>query len=287
MSSPRVVLSVTSIPRRFHSSLVSVVESLVPVGFDIVVSLPTTYAKWGSHPAPQELAGLKGVVVHSPSQDYGPATKLLGALDYFRTQNSLPDYIITFDDDCVCNDPEVIVNTLVTAAVGAPGAAITFGGIKLDRPPFSSKDGLFHNNIGPVDAVVGWRGVLYPAAPLMANRDIFEMQKELPPGVVHDDDAYFGIALSRMKIPVLAVQWPRTTRDGRPLQMNELESSGGSAVQEAVLKDRRVNESEIFSFAVSQGWLPSPFSSSAKMSALEKAVRRTRLGRKVVHYMRR
>lgn len=286
MLQSKTLVSITSVPRRFDTALRTVVASLENIQRQVVLALPSSYTRFGACSPPSYVSQYKNVVVHAPRKDYGPATKLLGGLDYIAASGDRPDYLITLDDDCVYNDPLAAIEALEQAAAERPSTAITMGGIKLDRPPYSNKDGLFHNNVGYVDAVLGWRGVIYPVAPLMADSRIFDMLNDLPDGT-HNDDIYFGIALSRMNIPIYSISSPKTTRDGRKLVLEELETGGPSAVQEAIKKDRRLHESDSFSYAVEKGWLPSPFATAQPISDLEKALRRNRYGRKIVHAIRK
>ncbi len=287
MTRPKTLISITSVPRRFDTSLRTVVTSLATIERKVVVCLPASYNKWGVCAPPSYLADLDFATLHVPPRDYGPSTKLLGVLDYILVSGDVPDYVITLDDDCVYNDPTVAIEALEQAASAHPSSVVTIGGIKLDRPPYSNKDGLFHNNVGHVDAVLGWRGVLYPVKPLMANRRIFEMLDELPDGTIHNDDIYFGVALSRLNIPIWSIRSPKSTRDGRALEILELPTGGPSAVQEAVAKNRRLHESDSFSYAVKMGWLPSPFAAQHHMSGIETTLRRNRFGRKIVHAIRK
>ena len=225
------------------------------------------------------------VTVHRPLQDYGPATKLLGALDYLRTTDRKFDHVITFDDDCYYNDPRAVIEYLERGAAQKPGAVITLGGIRLDRPPYRNKNGLFHNCSGYVDIVCGWRGVLYPVDALMRDTRVFDLQADMPPGVAHDDDAYFGICMSRMDIPVYALKDLRHTNDGTRLHVTSCEGGGGSAVQERVAKDRVDNEMEIVQHAVAHGWLPSRMAAREKQSAIVTMMRRNRVLRKFVKAM--
>ncbi len=291
----QTVISVTSVPRRFDGALKAVLASLEQTGRQVILSLPEAYNKWGAHPVPGYLSQMPHVIVHRPAQDYGPATKLLGGLEYLASNksNDLPKYIVTFDDDCVSNDPTRVIEVLEEAAEKNAQTAITFCGLKLDRPPFETHNGLFDNNVGYVDGVIGWSGVLYPVAPVLKGvdpqgRDIFAMLRDMPPGTVHNDDVYFGIALARMGVPILSIRKrPLRTSGGERLVMRSLPTGGDSAVLEAVGKSPRLIEGEIFQHAVQQGWLPSRHAAADPVPAFEVMLRRNRYGRKLVNVFRR
>ncbi len=283
----KTLIAITSIPRRFDTSLRDVLRSLDGTKRPIVLSIPAAYNKWGKTTIPECLRSIENLTVHQPPVDYGPATKLLGALDYLHATGLSFDNIITFDDDCYYNDPAAVIAYLEHAAAENPGAAVTVGGIRLDRPPYRSKNGLFHGCMGFVDVVCGWRGVLYPVAPLLRDRRIFDMQAETLPGTAHEDDAYFGICLSRMQVPLVSLKELRHTTDGRPLKIMASVGAGTSAVQEHVEKDRVDNEMEILQHAVSQGWLPNRMAAQHQPSMVEVMMRRNRVLRKVVRAINR
>lgn len=120
--------------------------------------------------------------------------------------------------------------------------------------PYARRNGLCYNNIGFVDAVAGYRGVLYPATPLLRDDRIFTGMADLPAGIFHDDDAYFGIMLAILGVPLYAI--PEYSGGGHYVKLEEGEES---AVQAHAENHRVINESLIYRFAVSRGMLPSPF----------------------------
>ena len=252
--SVKVLVSLTSIPRRLDTSLIEVLDSLAGLGHAIVVSIPDEYRKWGRATVPEVLGRYDNVIVWRPQKDYGPATKLLGALEYLERHPGF-DYIVTLDDDRYYSDPRGFIEYLLEHARRRPGCVITIGGIKLVRYPYFSKNGLSYKNLGYVDAVADFRGVLYPTAIFERDRRIFTLMDKLLPGVFHEDDAYIGVAMSAMGVPIYAVR----TYEGRAGEtVSLLRTSEGkrSAVQEQAEKDRRVNEMEIYQQAVREGYLP-------------------------------
>ncbi|MBZ0211319.1 MAG: hypothetical protein K8F92_16965 [Hyphomicrobium sp.] len=279
LAHPKVLLSITSIPRRFNTALKEVVTKLQNGGNTVVVCLPNHYKKWGPAEAPDYLTGAGDVVLFRPSKDYGPATKLLGAIEYIESTSQHFDGIITLDDDIYYADTAAAVDYLKQHARERPRCAITIGGLKLEHYPYRNKNGLYGNNVGYVDAVVGFRGVYYPVNAITQDRRIFDFAAELPEFVYHNDDAYFGICLSRMGIPIYAVKPPRTTSSRRRVELVCAQGAGESAVQEKMGAHRVENEMEIYQYAVSKGWLPSREAGQNRDTPLGWLLKRTGLGR--------
>jgi hypothetical protein len=245
-----ILLSLTSIPRRFDTTLPEVVRGLGRQSIDspIVVNIPTSYRKWGAAAVPTWLQGMDGVHVHRPSMDFGPATKLLGALEYASGRPDI-EYIVTCDDDVLPRSRRHIEH-LITCARLLPGCAVTIKGIELLHSPYRTKDGLtYRSRNKPVHAPAGYNCVVYPAPKLLQTATPFTLRNTLSDGVFHDDDAYFGLVLSVLNIPLIAVPGQRTKSAG---------NDGGSGVAEDSGRDRRDNEMEIFSTAVRDGLLSVP-----------------------------
>jgi glycosyltransferase involved in cell wall biosynthesis len=279
---PKVLLSITSIPRRFDSSLREVISSLHAVEDQVVVCLPSHYRKWGPTPAPDYLKSTGNVVLFQPSQDYGPATKLLGAIEYIHSTKRKFDAIVTLDDDLYYADAPAAIDYLKRQSLERPGCVITIGGLKLERFPYRAKDGLSGNNIGYVDAVVGFRGVYYPADKIGDDRRLFDYASELPGGVFNDDDAYFGICLSRMGVPIYAVKPPRA--GGRAVKLISTQGAGGSAVEEQAHVHRVENEMGLYQFAVTKGWLPSQSAKEHPDKTIRRLMKRSRFGSKLLRW---
>jgi hypothetical protein len=245
-----ILLSLTSIPRRFETTLPEVVRSLRRQSVDspVLVNIPTSYRKWGPATVPAWLDGMNEVHVHRPSMDYGPATKLLGALEYARERPEI-EYIVTCDDDMVPRSSRHIEH-LITCARLLPGCAVTIKGIELLHPPYRARNGLdYRSRNRPVHAPAGYNCVVYPARKLLETATPFTLRNTLADGVFHDDDAYFGLVLSVLNIPLIAVPGQKTRSVG---------DDGGSGVAEAAGRDRRDNEMDIFSTAVRDGHLSVP-----------------------------
>jgi hypothetical protein len=218
----------------------------------VLINIPATYRKWGPlRSIPQSLNNYENVIIFSPKVDYGPATKLLGALEYVQNRPEIT-HIITVDDDELIKDPQYLAYLSAYASV-IPDCAITFGGIKLNKFPFRFGDGLFYDNeFSFVDVPAGYKAVLYPVKGLRDSKVPFELFGKLPSGIFNDDDAYFGVMLSVLNIPLFAIP---DRPGGIPIRQSK--NGGGSAVVELADKERCQNEMEIFQYAVSQGYLNS------------------------------
>jgi glycosyltransferase involved in cell wall biosynthesis len=281
---PRVLLSVTSVPQRFDNSLREVVSKLQETGETVVVCLPTHYRKWGRAPTPDYLTNYSNIVLFQPSKDYGPATKLLGALEYIHGAKDTFDAIVTLDDDLYYADTSAAITYLKQQSLQRPGCVITIGGLKLGHFPYRPKNGVYGNNVGYVDAVAGFRGVYYPLDKIKHDRRIFDFVSEFPEGIFNDDDAYFGICLSRMEVPIFAVKPPKRNSDRVAVTLVSAQGAGGSAVQEKAEMNRIDNAMRIFQFAVSKGWLPSRMAMDNPDSLLRKLLNRSKLGRKLLRW---
>jgi len=247
------IVSLTSVPRRFNTCLPRVIETLKgqSVQCKIIVNIPLEYEKWKEDVViPEWLSSDTNVVVNRPTKDYGPATKLIGALEYIKTTSSSNiRYVITVDDDIEYSVQHI--EKLKSVSNSLPNYVVTLAGINLIKHPYHCNDGLAYRNHGFVDASGGFYGVVYPVKPLQENYHLFEKEfiDSLPPGIRNDDDVFFGIVCSIINLPIYACYnttfltvWPY--------------DSGGSAVEELTQIPRTHNESELFQFAVKKGYLP-------------------------------
>jgi hypothetical protein len=102
---PGVLISLTSVPRRFDGALLEILGRLKSqhLQCEILLNIPRLYRKWGAVHVPDNLTKMKGVTVFSPTRDYGPGTNLLGALEYIQNRRDIT-HIITVDDDIVIED---------------------------------------------------------------------------------------------------------------------------------------------------------------------------------------
>jgi len=241
-----VIVSLTSVPKRFSSTLPAVLAATrqQSVVLRTIVSLPHCYRKWGA--APPFDTAQTNVEVFRPSQDYGPATKLLGGLEYAAAHPEI-SHIITVDDDGVPGSNRIFEYLIACAEI--TGGAVTAGGIRLKRPPYlRSGDGLsYRSRFGRTHIPSGYRCVIYPVAPLLQSDFPFRLMAEMPPGTFNDDDAYFGCLLGALSIGLVGVPAARP---------RNLEGDGGSAVVEGALVHRIENQAEIFRYGVARGHLP-------------------------------
>ena len=247
------IVSLTSVPRRFNTCLPKVIETLKrqSVQCKIIVNIPLEYEKWKEDVViPQWLSIASNVTVHRPTKDYGPATKLIGALEYIKKTNSSNiKYVITVDDDIHYSDEHI--EKLKAVSNSLPNYAVTLGGIKLINHPYHTKDGLAYPSDGFVDSPGGCYGVIYPVKPFQENSHLFEKEfiDSLPPGIRNDDDVFFGIICGITNVPIHACHIST-------LLTIYSYDSGGSAVEELTQIPRTQNESELFQFAVKKGYLP-------------------------------
>ena len=261
-----VIISLTSIPRRFPDALPRAVEALARQSLraTIVVNIPAQYRKWG----PVEPPSIPGAVVFAPSQDFGPGTKLLGALEYIADKPEI-DYVITCDDD-VLPRSRTHLEYLSRCAEASPSAAITMKGVALEKPPFRAGDGLrYRNKFRHVHLPAGFRGVVYPVRKLRNSSLPFTFANEFPDGVFNDDDFYFGALLQKLDIPLIAVP-------GRRLA--NAQGAGESGVAEKVELDRRDNEANLIRFALEKGFLRPDLPSLARAHKVRLALLYLRYG---------
>lgn len=238
-----VVISLTSIPRRFSDALPRAVAALAGQSLQapIVVNIPAGYRKWG----PVEPPSIPGATVFAPSRDFGPGTKLLGALEYIADKPEI-DYVITCDDD-VLPRSKTHLEYLLRCAEASPSAAITVKGVALEKPPFRAGDGLrYKNRFRRVHLPAGFRGVVYPVRKLRNSLLPFAFANEFPDGVFNDDDFYFGVLLQKFGIPLVAVP---------SRKLADAQGAGESGVAEQVELDRRDNEADLIRFALDRGFL--------------------------------
>lgn len=248
MTKNKVLVSITSIPRRIDVSLPKVLEGLKnqKLDFDLLVTVPRSYRKWGEWNQ-AKLEQIKSLAtIHICDEDYGPATKLLGALEF--AVNKDYDKIITLDDDIYPSNPNYL-NYLDDLSDLDRNQAWTLGGIKLLMPPYHSRFGLWNRNSYTfADAVSGYRGVVYPARKLVGSSMPFNLLKEVPSGAYSEDDAYFGAMLFKLGIKIIAARphpnSPFVGSDG-----------GASAIDEKTSISRRDNEGMLFKYFVQHGMI--------------------------------
>jgi hypothetical protein len=246
-----VIVSLTSVPKRFGTTLPVVLAATrqQSVKLTTVVSLPQSYRKWGA-PPPFE-TDMDGVRVFRPSRDHGPATKLLGGLEY-AAENPEISHIITIDDDVVPGSARLFEYLIACAKI--TGGAVTAGGIRLKGEPYrGSGEGLsYKSRFERTHIPSGYRCVIYPVRPLLQSDLPFRMIEDMPAGTFNDDDAFFGCLLGALSIGLVGVPAARP---------RNVQGDGGSAVEEDTSVHRIDNQAEIFRHGVEQGFLPMPLPS--------------------------
>ena len=272
-----MLVSVTTIPRRFHQSLPKVIASIQQqsIRCKILINISDNYVKWPNETivVPDAWIQDPDIHVYTTSRDFGPATKLLGAIEFLATTNTVvkgidPNqvtHVVTIDDDIVYTDIHFLQRFL-EASRQYPKYVLPVKSITLGYEPYHHLQGLIYDKEGFVDVPRGFHGVVYPLSELAVSRrtenlsghfgpsldDRFYMSPEfiatLPEEVFNDDDAFFGIILGLMNVPIFVVN--------QHLDAGSAEHAGESAVQEGVAKNRMQAEMEIFQFAVQSGFLP-------------------------------
>lgn len=223
----------------------------------IIVNIPFEYKKWKNIDIniPDSILDDNSIIVNR-CKDYGPATKLLGAIDYLNNKNIMNDikHIITIDDDIIYND-FLHIEKLIKNSEIYPNCAIAVSNITLNNAPYRCGNGLLYNINGLCDAPGGVGGVLYPIYLFDKNQFYLDSSfiNTLPNGIFNDDDAYFGIILSIMNIPIQGVT------NGFNLDIQTIQCGGESAVAENVEINRIDNESNIYNFAVLNKLLPNKY----------------------------
>uniref|UniRef100_A0A6C0AYV8 Uncharacterized protein n=1 Tax=viral metagenome TaxID=1070528 RepID=A0A6C0AYV8_9ZZZZ len=255
--SKNILISFTSIPRRLNNGCaIEVLYMLNNLDFKVVLTIPENYTKFGEPYVPQLKS--KNITIWRSKIDYGPATKLLGGLEYImnnKETNKEITHIITLDDDCLFDEIERLINDLYNISLQTNNSAINnYAGIIVNHYPYGHHrvgGGLKYTNGIPntlIDAPQGFRGVIYPLKKIFIPLLLNCFQK-LNKGVYVDDDAYLGICMSLCNIPIISkyITGEKSTKAG----------TGGSAVEENTTLNRMINEMNIYQHAVKKGYLPS------------------------------
>lgn len=254
----KILLSIATVPPRFQDAILETLDSLSSLPLHKIVLIPKHYRKWGPANVPTALLDRTDVEIVAPQRDYGPATKLLGAIEYIKDHPTYT-HIITLDDDINYTHPLELIKRFELFASKHPNEVLTIGGIKLVRPPYAYRNGLKVHNVGYVDMVAGCVGTLYPFAAI-DNDLFFNAAQHLPEGTFNDDDLYFGIVLAMLNVPIYSIATIKTVVPGARMPYSSVKSNPDSAVQFGSDLDRVINQMQIIQYAVGRGWLPSPFS---------------------------
>lgn len=192
----KYIISLTSVPTRFKNELPKVLKHIKDNSeVDIVLSIPKEYRKSWSW-VDSDIEHLKELAtINIVDEDWGPATKLLGGIDWVKKNDLDVDGIITLDDDIIFTNFNLQLEHLLKTATEKPNTVITTGGLKLkDGKP----SGVYNQQC---DAVAGFMGVFYPKN--FWKTDLpFTLLKELSDGFYSEDDAYFGAVAYKSKINI-------------------------------------------------------------------------------------
>lgn len=195
----RVVGTLTTIPGRYPK-LLRTLKSLINQDYKlsaIYLSIPeqSRRLKQPYPELPTEITKLCTVV--PCSEDYGPCTKIVGALLRENDPNTI---IITFDDDVVYSSS--LVSRLIEAHKKFPNSALGSSGILLKYGfPFystiSNCKGNWNNMTGfelnengrAVDALCGFSAVLYKRGFFPSESDLYDKFLKYP---LLDDDIFYN-----------------------------------------------------------------------------------------------
>lgn len=171
----RVVATLTTLPDRYDL-LSRTIDSLInqDYEFDVIyISLPKVSARFGTEypPLPFNITKYSKVVPVILDTDYGPITKILGALMMESNPNT---YILCVDDDIIY--PPDLCSKYLTLSKSFPDSVICGGGVLYNENMLNSS--VIHNNNNPttfngvlgftippegrnIDIIFGVGGVLY------------------------------------------------------------------------------------------------------------------------------
>jgi hypothetical protein len=279
----KILLSIATVPPRFQEAITETLDSLSSVPLHKIVLIHKHYKKWGPAQVPAALLARTDVEIVTPQRDYGPATKLLGAIEYVRAHPTYT-HIITFDDDINYTHPLELIKRFKFFASKRPNEVLTIGGIKLVRPPYAHRNGLKVHNVGYVDMVAGCLGTLYPFA-TVDNDLFFNASQHLPEGTFNDDDLYFGIVLSMLKIPIYSISTIKTVVPGARIPYTNVKANPDSAVQFGADLHRVINQMQIIQYAVGRGWLPNPFSRVTQRDRVAVMIDKSHVIAKIISFL--
>ncbi len=138
-------------------------------------------------------------------RDYGPATKLLGALEYEHDPETL---VITVDDD-TCY-PDSMAEILITAWQEYGDHVYCSAGFNISEPDEFAQNIVGHlhgirGHMKSVHVAEGYGGVLYRRG--LFNDDIFNIE-DMPDCLLFSDDLYISNYLSRARIKKFTLETP-------------------------------------------------------------------------------
>ena len=225
----KYIVSLTSVPTRFKNELPKVLKHIKDNSeVDIVLSIPKEYRKAWSW-IDSDIEHLKELVtINIVDEDWGPATKLLGGIDWVKKNDLDVDGIITLDDDIIFTDFNLQLENLLKTATEKPNTVITTGGLKLKH---GKPSGVYNQQC---DAVAGFMGVFYPKN--FWKTDLpFTLLKELSDGFYSEDDAYFGAVAYKSKINIWSTDKKVTWKALTPISAVTVDLEGDRVDREIKL----------------------------------------------------
>ncbi|MGA2736734.1 MAG: hypothetical protein ABSG65_04710 [Bryobacteraceae bacterium] len=210
---PRFWISLTTTPTRIHlirPVLESLVHQTAPVE-GVLLNVPYRLQRNGAaYQLPAWLHELPCVRVNR-SADYGPATKLLGALEVEREPDA---YIIVVDDDTVY--PLCMVEAYRNCDLGGRQTVYCTAGFNISDPLDCCREVRgnlepVRGHMVPVQVVEGYGSVLYRRG--LFHDDIFHIM-DLPEYVVYSDDLYLSNYLGRHRVLRWTIAPPGFGGDG-------------------------------------------------------------------------
>lgn len=213
----RVVVSLTTIPQRFHllhKPLLALLRQLPPDGC-VVLVLPQTNMRGArnEYPAMPWLAALLGTgrlsVLH-PARDDGPAAKILPVWDHVQRTDSRPERVVhvVTDDDRV--QPRNWLSNLLQHVDARPECAWTYQGRMLHR-----KGGAFRAlkpvtvlglHSAPCEIVTGFSGFAF-MHPLLPHAAITSYLADAPRAARLSDDVVISYFFAANGVPRRRAAW--------------------------------------------------------------------------------
>ena len=219
-SRPRVVVSLTTIPSRIgriRGVLNSLVDQTAPAD-EILLAVPRfSQREQCAYRVPKFLAETSAVRL-LPCEDWGPATKLIPALEHEREPRTL---ILAVDDDTIY-PPDMIANLLAWHAC-YPDAALGLRGwslpASLDWHATRTRYGTELDEPLAVDVLTGTWGIL--VQPRFFD-DRVRDYSAAPREAFFVDDVWFNGHLARSRTPRLVIPCRRPPMSSRLTRINGL-----------------------------------------------------------------
>ncbi len=193
------IISLTSVPPRFKY-LEEVIDNLEKQSTEtkILINIPYEYKRYeNTFKIPTEIKDRKNVIINR-CNDYGSATKLLGALEYCNNHDEI-EFIITVDDDFLYYDE--LVKDLLSCYDEYQNHVICNTGITVlgkDEYEFAIE---INKDDNYVHICEGYAGVLYKKG--FFKKDIFTFMENFPKEILYDDDIYISAYLAKQNILIV------------------------------------------------------------------------------------